>query len=86
MTRQGQDTIKIQGFTSDQRFFLAFAQNWRKKLKDEALRQQVNTDPHSPGMYRVIGPLMNFTAFYNAFNVKEGDKHFVAEKDRINIW
>jgi len=86
MTKQGQDTTKIQGFTPDQRFFLSFAQCWRKKIKEEAMRQQVNTDPHSPGMFRVIGPLKNFTPFYNAFNVKEGDKMFVAEKDRIKIW
>jgi putative endopeptidase len=86
MTKQGQDTVKLQGYTPDQRFFLSFAQTWRKKITDEAMRQQVNTDPHSPGMYRVIGPLMNFTPFYNAFNVKEGDKYFVAEKDRIHIW
>jgi len=86
MTKEGQDTTRIQGFTPDQRFFLSFAQSWRKKIKDEAMRQQVNTDPHSPGMYRVIGPLMNFTPFYTAFNVKEGDKMFVAEKDRIHIW
>ena len=86
MTKQGQDTIKIQGLTPDQRFFLSFTQCWRKKLKDEAMRQQINTDPHSPAMYRVRGPLMNFTPFYTAFNVKEGDKMFVAEKDRIHIW
>ncbi len=86
LTKQGQDTTKVQGYTPDQRFFLSFAQCWRKKIKDEAMRQQVNTDPHSPGMYRVIGPLMNFTPFYKAFNVKEGDKMFVAEKDRIKIW
>jgi putative endopeptidase len=86
LTRQGKDTVKVQGYTPDQRFFLSFAQTWRKKIKDEAMRQQVNTDPHSPGMFRVIGPLMNFTPFYNAFNVKEGDKMFIAEKDRIRIW
>ena len=86
MTKQGKDTTRIQGFTSDQRFFLSFAQCWRKKIKDEAMRQQVNTDPHSPGMYRVKAPLMNFDPFYAAFNVKEGDKMYVAQKDRIRIW
>ncbi len=86
MTKQGQDTAKIDGFTPDQRFFLSFAQTWRRKLKDEATRTQINTDPHSPAKYRVWGPLMSFAPFYAAFNVKEGDKMFVAEKDRINIW
>ncbi len=86
MTDQGKDTIKIQGLTPDQRFFLSFAQCWRKKLRDEALRIQINTDPHSPAMYRVWGPLMNFTPFYSAFDVKENNKMFVAEVDRLHIW
>ena len=86
MTAQGKDTTKTQGLTPDQRFFLSFTQCWRIKIKDEAMRQQINTDPHSPAMYRVWGPLMNFTPFYSAFNVKDGDKMFVAVKDRIHIW
>jgi putative endopeptidase len=86
MTAQGKGTTKTQGLTPDQRFFLSFTQCWRIKIKDEAMRQQINTDPHSPAMYRVWGPLMNFTPFYQAFNVREGDKMFVAEKDRIHIW
>lgn len=86
LTKQGKDTTKIDGLTPDQRFFLSFAQCWRKKVKDEALLQQVRTDPHSPAIYRVWGPLMNFTPFYTAFGVKEGDKMFVAEDQRIKIW
>ena len=86
MTPQGKDTTRIQGLTPDQRFFLSFTQCWRKKIKDEAMRQQINTDPHSPAMYRVWGPLMNFAPFYAAFNVREGDKMYVAEKGRIHIW
>jgi putative endopeptidase len=86
LTKQGKDSVKIDGFTPDQRFFLSYAQCWRRKLKDEALRTQINTDPHSPSKYRVWGPLMSFAPFYAAFNIKEGDKMFVAEKDRINIW
>jgi putative endopeptidase len=86
MTKEGQDTTRIDGFTPDQRFFLSFAQTWRKKLKEEALRRQINTDPHSPGNYRVWGPLMNFTPFYNAFNITEGDKMYRADSLRIKIW
>lgn len=86
MTKQGTDSTKIDGFTPDQRFFLAYAQGWRKKIKDEAMRTRINTDPHSPAMYRVWGPLMNFEPFYQAFNIKEGDKMYVAPKDRIKIW
>ncbi|MEO7049928.1 MAG: M13 family metallopeptidase, partial [Ferruginibacter sp.] len=86
MTKQGQDTVKIDGLTPDQRFFLSYAQGWRNKKKDQALRTQVNTNPHSTAKYRVWGPLMNFDPFYKAFNVKEGDKMFVPQKDRIRIW
>lgn len=86
LTTQGKGNEKIDGFTPDQRFFLSFAQCWRRKLKDQAILTQINTDPHSPPMYRVWGPLMSFAPFYAAFNIKEGDKMFVAEKDRINIW
>ena len=86
MTKQGQDTTKIDGFTPDQRFFLSFAQGWRSKYKEEVIRQYINIDPHSPAIHRVNGPLMQFTPFYNAFGVKEGDKMFVSEKDRIKIW
>ena len=86
LTREGQDTATIDGLTPDQRFFLSFAQTWRKKVKDESLRQQVNTDPHSPGIYRVLGPLMNFTPFYKAFNVKEDNKMYRADSARIKIW
>jgi putative endopeptidase len=86
MTKEGQDTTRIDGFTPDQRFFLSFAQTWRKKLTEEALRQQINTDPHSPGNYRIKGPLMNFTPFYSAFNVQPGEKMYRADSARIKIW
>jgi putative endopeptidase len=86
MTEQGKDTARIGGLTPDQRFFMAFASMWRSKLKDETIRQRINTDPHSPPMYRVNGPLMNFTPFYAAFNVKEGNKMYKPESERIKIW
>lgn len=86
LTKQGKDTVKIDGYTPDQRFFLSFAQGWRNKIKDESLRQQVNTNPHSPAKYRVWGPLMNFTPFYTAFNVVQGEKMWRHENERIKIW
>ncbi len=86
MTKQGQDTVKIDGFTPDQRFFISFAQIWRNKTKDESVRLRISTDPHSPPMYRVNGPLMNFTPFYTAFNVQAGDKMYKPENERIKIW
>ncbi|MEJ7684266.1 MAG: M13 family metallopeptidase [Segetibacter sp.] len=86
MTKQGQDTAKIDGFTPDQRFFISLAQIWRNKQKDQTTRLHVNTDPHSPPMYRVNGPLQNFTPFYAAFNIKPGDKMYLTEDKRIKIW
>lgn len=86
MTKQGQDTTKIDGFTPDQRFFISLAQIWRSKLKDERARQLINTDPHSPAIWRVNGPLMNFTPFYTAFNVQPGEKMYVPDSLRIRIW
>ena len=85
-TKQGQDTTKIGGFTPDQRFFLSVARIWRVKTRDEYLRNYVATDPHSPPIWRVNGPLMNFTPFYEAFDVREGQKNFKTLEERIKIW
>ena len=76
----------IDGFTPEQRFFLSWATIWRIKYRDEALRTQVLTDPHSPGMFRANGPLTNFPPFYEAFNVQEGDKMFRPDSARVKIW
>ena len=76
----------IDGLTGDQRFFMGFAQVWRVKMRDEAMINQVKTDPHSPGIFRANGTLMNQPAFYEAFGVKEGDKMYLAPKDRVSIW
>ncbi len=87
MTKEGQDaTIKIGGYTPDQRFFFSVAKIWRVKMKDEYLRLWINNNPHSPPMWRVNGPLMNSKYFYKAFNVKPEDKMFLPESKRINIW
>ncbi|MFZ1798355.1 MAG: M13 family metallopeptidase [Chitinophagaceae bacterium] len=86
LTKEGQDSTKIGGFTPDQRFFFSIARIWRVKMKDEFLRLWINNNPHSPPMWRVNGPLMNSPHFYDAFNIKPGEKMYLAEKDRINIW
>lgn len=86
MTTQGQDTIKIGDHTPNQRFFLSVANIWRVKMRDEYLRNYVATDPHSPPIWRVNGPLMNFTPFYEAFNVQEGEANYRTETERIKIW
>ena len=86
LTEQGKDTTKLDGFTPDQRFFISIARIWRVKTTDQYLRMYVNTNPHSPPQWRVNGPLMNFTPFYNAFNVQPGDKMFKPENERITVW
>ncbi len=86
LTKQGQDTIRIDGLTPDERFFISFATAWRSKYKDEYSRQLVNLDPHAPDRYRVIGTLENFKPFYITFHIKEGDKMYKSESDRIKIW
>ncbi len=86
MTKQGHDTTKIDGFTPDQRFFLNFAQIWRVKSRDENIRTQLLTDPHSPEKFRVNGPLVHFDPFYAAFNVKEGDSMYIKPENRARIW
>ena len=77
---------KISGFDQNQRFFLSWATVWRTKGTEKFYINQVKTDPHSPGMYRAVGPLVNTEAWYKAFGVKEGDKHYKKPEDRIKIW
>ncbi len=86
MTEQGKGDKKIDGYTPDQRFFLSFAQVWRIKDRDETMRMRVQTDPHSPEMYRVNGPLSNMPEFYKAFNIKPGDKMYRPENERVKVW
>ncbi|HSP40577.1 MAG TPA: M13 family metallopeptidase [Gillisia sp.] len=76
----------IDGFTPEQRFFMSWATVWRTKMRDEALRNALKTSPHSPGMYRAYVPLQNIDAFYKAFDIKEGDKMYVAPENRVLIW
>ncbi len=76
----------IDGFTPEQRFFMSWATVWRTKVREDALRTQIKTDPHSPGAIRAIQPLLNVNAFYDAFNIKEGDKMYLKPEDRVSIW
>ena len=77
---------KIDGFTPEQRFFISFAQLWRTKFRDDALRRQVMSNEHSPGQFRAIGPLVNMLQFYAAFGVREGDPMWRAPEVRAKIW
>ena len=83
---KGKEAPVINGLTGDQRFFVGFAQIWRTKYRDQALRQQLLTDPHSPGTARAYVPLINNDAFQKAFGVKPGDKMYLAPADRVKIW
>ncbi len=76
----------IDGFTPEQRFFMSWATVWRTKMRDDALKNRIKTDPHSPGMNRAVQPLLNIDAFYEAFDIKEGDKMYIAPEDRVRIW
>jgi putative endopeptidase len=76
----------IDGFTPEQRFFLNWAQVWRMTIRDEALRVRLNTDPHSPGKYRVIGPLSNLPEFYQAFGCSAGAPMVRSPEVRTGIW
>ncbi|MFZ0391632.1 MAG: M13 family metallopeptidase [Calditrichia bacterium] len=77
---------KIDGFTPDQRFFLSLAQIWRNNIRKEELINRIKTDVHSPGRFRTLGPLSNFSPFYEAFNVQEGDGMYLRPEKRALIW
>jgi putative endopeptidase len=76
----------IDGLSGDQRFFIAYAQVWQSKDREDAERRQILTDPHSPARYRVNGVVRNVDAWYKAFNVQPGDKLYVAPDQRVHIW
>jgi hypothetical protein len=76
----------IDGFTAEQRFFMSWATVWRTLTREDALRTQIKTDPHSPGNIRATQPLKNIDAFYQAFNITEGDAMYLPSEQRVRIW
>lgn len=82
----GQPSPVLDGFTGEQRVFLGWAQVWRVMMRDDALKQYITTNVHSPGMVRAFAPLRNIDAWYDAFGVKEGDPMYVKPEDRVRIW
>ncbi|MGB9282161.1 MAG: M13 family metallopeptidase [Pseudonocardiaceae bacterium] len=82
----GRPATVMDGFTGDQRFFLGWAQVWRGKIRDEELRVELLSDPHSPDEYRANGVVSNLPEYYAAFGVKQGDKLFRDPNDRVKIW
>lgn len=86
LTEQGQDATKIDGLSPDQRFCYSIARIWRVKTRDEFMRNYVQTNSHSPAMWRVNGPLMNFEPFYAAYGIQPGDANYKEPEERIKIW
>lgn len=82
----GKPAPVLDGLSGDQRVFLGWAQAWRGKLTDDAIRRQVTSDPHSSRAFHVNGPVRDIDAWYRAFDVKPGDKLYLAPKDRVRIW
>jgi len=86
LSLKGAPAPVLDGVTGTQRVFLGWAQAWRIKYRDDALRQQIVNGPHSPGFIRAFAPLRNVDAWYEAFDVKAGDKQFIAPDQRARIW
>lgn len=86
MSLNGEEAPVIDGFTGVQRVFLGFSQVWRSKIRDEALRRQIATDPHSPEEYRANGTVRNVPEWYEAFDVQEGDALYLPPEQRVKIW
>jgi len=76
----------IDGFTEDQRFFMSWATVWRTKIRPEAMRTQIKTDPHPPGMYRAVAAPSNLESFYNAFAISPESPWYRSKEERIEIW
>jgi len=85
LSLKGKADVVIDGLSGEQRFFLAFAQRWRKTQSEAALRRQITTDTHAPGEYRSI-TVRNVDSWYKAFNVVRGDKLYLKPEDRVRIW
>lgn len=86
LSLNGKEAPIIDGLSGDQRFFLAWAQVWKSKFRDEAMINQVKVGPHSPPRFRINGPLRNLDKWYEAFDVKKGDALYLAPEQRVRIW
>ena len=86
LSLHGNPAPVLDGVSGVQRVFFGWAQVWRQKIRDEAQRKQIHTDPHSPAEARVNGVVRNIDAWYSAFDVKPGDKLYVKPADRVHIW
>ncbi len=86
MSLGGKKSVAIDGYTGEQRFFIAWAQAWKIMMRPEFMKQMIATNPHSPGNFRANGPLTNMKEFYEAFEVKEGNKMYKPADKRAEVW
>ncbi|MFQ5563285.1 MAG: M13 family metallopeptidase [Parvularculaceae bacterium] len=86
LSLNGEEAPAIDGYTGDQRFFMAWAQVWKRVVREEALKNQVTADPHSPARYRANGIVRNMDAWYEAFNISEEDALYLPPEERVQIW
>jgi len=86
LSLEGKAAPVMDGFTGDQRFFIGWAQVWRRKYRDEELKKRLLTDPHSPSQYRCNGIVSNLEPFYSAFSIKPDSKMFIDTSKRVRIW
>jgi putative endopeptidase len=86
LSLHGRPAPVLNGYTGDQRFFLSWAQTYRENIRDEALRANLSSDPHSPSMFRINGVFRNVDAWYEAFGIGPGDRLYLESSQRIRIW
>lgn len=86
LSLDGEEAPVIDGWTGEQRVFIGYAQSWRSKMRDEAMRNYIATDPHSPPKYRVNGVVRNIDEFYEAFDIDETDALYLPPEERVTIW
>ena len=86
LSLNGEEAPVIDGYTGDQRFFMAWAQVWKRIVREERLKNQVATDPHAPAQYRVNGVVRNMDEWYDAFNVTEDNALYLPPEERVRIW
>jgi predicted metalloendopeptidase len=86
LARRGCPAPVIDGFSGEQRLFIAFAQIWHDKVRDAARIERLKVDPHSPGQFRANGTLRNQSSFVSAFGVKPGDAMYLPNEERISLW
>lgn len=86
LSLNGEEAPVIDGYTGDQRFFLSWAQVWKRQTREEALKTQIASGPHSPAQFRVNGVVRNMDAWYDAFNITEGDALYLPPEERVQIW